>query len=95
MKNYKAKKVSALARFLMWCNVEDLILFLHRMHLRYTIIGNDKKTQNKKEDKFTVIIFKNKKFEYKSTNISMKSALADTLARFFINESEDYHRIKE
>lgn len=79
------KIVSGLQKLLMECDIEPLLNFLHRLHIRYTIVGNE-------GGMFKMRIFKEGMLAYEgASNKSVRSAICDAIAKFLINEQGDYH----
>lgn len=101
MTGSEQKVVTALQKFLMDTPADDLFLFLQKIGVRYSLSGNEPRKYIPDGGKFTCRIFVgpqedcSEKMEYTgSSRMSMKGAVCDALAKFFVLESHDYHDYK-
>jgi hypothetical protein len=88
------KVVGALQKLLMETELEDLLSFLHELHLQYTVTVSPK-------GNFVCRLFKNKRIDGEDTQVfsydggsnqSVRAAVCDAIADFLIRErNTDYH----
>ena len=81
--------VSPLNKLLMDSSLEELLLFLHRMKLQYTILRENEGT-------YRARIYGEGMLRYETSNPnSAKAAMCSAIARFLTKEQKDYHNYLE
>ncbi len=84
------KTITVLHQLLMESELEQLLAYLTKLNVKYTITGNQT------ENKYTCRLFKDGMLEYRgASGTSVKSAICDALCKFLHNEKKDYHSYME
>jgi hypothetical protein len=78
------KVMTPIHRFLNRSTVDDLLSFIHSLHLQYSLICNAKGS-------FRMEIFQEGMLKYAGSSKSAKSAIVNALASFLTTEGKDYH----
>ena len=80
------RNITALQHFLMGNDLENLLVYMNKLKVKYTIRGNQS------ESNFECILFREGIPEYRgASGTSIKVAVCEALSKFFINENKDFH----